>query len=83
MVGGTRIELVTPAMSTQCSTAELTARLSRPPRFASAEGRSFSVVLRPLQALLKTRHNGGEKGPSHGLADAILHPGYDTRATTC
>ncbi len=27
MVGGTRIELVTPSMSTKCSTAELTARL--------------------------------------------------------
>jgi hypothetical protein len=26
MVGGTGIEPVTPAMSTQCSTAELTAR---------------------------------------------------------
>ena len=25
MVGGTRIELVTPSMSTKCSTAELTA----------------------------------------------------------
>ena len=66
MVGGTRIELVTPAMSTQCSTAELTALFSMRPRLASAEGRSFSVVLRALQALLKARHNGFLKPTRRG-----------------
>ena len=42
MVGGTRIELVTPAMSTQCSTAELTAPM---------EGRLNTDIRAALQGL--------------------------------
>ena len=42
MVGGTRIELVTPSMSTKCSTAELTAHDANSKRLCYPEGRIAS-----------------------------------------